>query len=135
MKRFLFAFLVLFLSGCVTSSALYPWPKDPSPKGRKAFMKAHPNMAALVKDGIMKDYLRPGVSKETIKAKWGEPCWFYTDFSLQGRMDHWVFECEKHWKNRSHVYFTNGKVYAWGDSWSQEAEVQRQKANNERGPE
>lgn len=107
MKHIIAALMASALFGCAS-------PEPPKNNFRFAYLEAHPELDQDIKFQILQGYIRKGMTKEQVRAAWGEP--HHVNRYAAGRREQWVYgyrEFGKSFTPNQFVYFDKGIVDSW----------------------
>jgi len=95
--------LVMVMSGCATIGEITGW--NPMPR-RTAYVDAHPKLTSKKKNLILEGRICRGMTKDEVRASWGEPSDINRSAGSWGVHEQWVY-------GRQYLYFEDGKLTSW----------------------
>ncbi|HKJ94857.1 MAG TPA: hypothetical protein VKA32_04430 [Gammaproteobacteria bacterium] len=115
MKRVtLSAFLMFSLAGCAAMTSALTG--TPTPAARAAYVKKHPEIPDRYKKAIKDGQIMEGMSKDEVRASWGDPCGLCYGTTSNSWGDSWEYGIPNSASTGQIVYFDpSGSVTGWSN--------------------
>lgn len=106
-KKIILALFVVVLAACASQQSK-----------REAYLKNHPNTDPVIAQAIKAGKIRKGMTKEEVRASWGDPCWYCYGTKEASWGDSWEYNPFGTGRYSvgagTYVYFDrSGKVINW----------------------